>query len=717
MPQEIRVQRFTLVVLAGQTFANVGITIPLLDVTKAFVKLTGTQDYSPTPTLGTAVSQTVIQDSAVVSILSTTQVNVTFADPGTFKTITYEVWEYVGAPGGPNEFLVHGEETAGPVTGIGIVHINTGTAYSSLIETIAISRGLSWTQGGTTLSHSAGAIRANVEELFGFPITRLLRGLPAGSPDEPTFHWTTVEFTGSNWTVQKITMDAADGTPVATRDEPISDVGDWSNAFIHGTRTVNSGLSSNFGFVAWPGPDTTTLRVKYSNTAQVALPNFNLYVIHVVSNPHMRVYHNDSIDGTLPRIINGGDSGTPQTTTATFAFAGTPGDVAPVVGENAILVSAYCDDNFITPPSSNWNITATESAASFAAIATRYRDRATGDIAFQVIDFRMMVDGDLAAGAIDVDLAPGEGARTVERGLSGAIDMTLAPGEATRVRERTLSGSLDATLDPTVGARLRDALLSGAITLTYTTAQAGRVRDGQASALVIELNAGPWTATRIVEGGISNGQILVTAGRFIGNGVTTAQFGMILQPLDPSASIAVSEAELILALANAQAPLSVADAQATMAIVTAALDLQVVAANIALAVSQQTDLGPATGGSSMATVLDLCPIDLEVCVVRGDSTPFSFTLQTTAAVAIPITGWSFLLTVNRQEDPTDTADQLFQLTGLVTDGPNGVFQFSPLTTTFTVVGEFFADIQATDASANVRTLGKGKFTIEQDITK
>ena len=121
----------------------------------------------------------------------------------------------------------------------------------------------------------------------------------------------------------------------------------------------------------------------------------------------------------------------------------------------------------------------------------------------------------------------------------------------------------------------------------------------------------------------------------------------------------------------------------------------------------------------MAT-LNVCPVDIDLCVTRADTEPFSFALINDAGAAIDITGFTFVLTANTEQDPTDETGQLFQLPGVLSGTPtDGIVTFIPIdtpTVTFANAGNFFFDVQQTDTLA-IRTIIKGKLEIRQDITK
>jgi hypothetical protein len=112
------------------------------------------------------------------------------------------------------------------------------------------------------------------------------------------------------------------------------------------------------------------------------------------------------------------------------------------------------------------------------------------------------------------------------------------------------------------------------------------------------------------------------------------------------------------------------------------------------------------------------PIALDVSYTRGDSVPIPFTLTDLDGVAIDISGFTFELTVDPNPDPTDAGDNLFSLTGAITDAANGKFQFAPtIVQSDQTPDTYFYDIQMIDGSLAKQTIVKGKFTILPDITK
>ena len=116
--------------------------------------------------------------------------------------------------------------------------------------------------------------------------------------------------------------------------------------------------------------------------------------------------------------------------------------------------------------------------------------------------------------------------------------------------------------------------------------------------------------------------------------------------------------------------------------------------------------------------LNLCPVIIDICISRGDTNPFTFTIVDEDDAVVNITGFSYLLTVDPSESPVDASGNLFGLVGTVTDGPNGVVEFGmSLAQSDQTPQVYFHDTQQTDGSSNVTTVARGRFEIQQDITK
>ena len=105
---------------------------------------------------------------------------------------------------------------------------------------------------------------------------------------------------------------------------------------------------------------------------------------------------------------------------------------------------------------------------------------------------------------------------------------------------------------------------------------------------------------------------------------------------------------------------------------------------------------------------------------RGDTFPVRFTLVDAAGVAVDITGFTgFLLTVDPSSEPTGPGNNLFQSIGAIVGAPTaGVFEYPiSLVDSDQTPEVYFYDAQFTDAGGSIRTISRGKWTVEQDVTK
>lgn len=112
------------------------------------------------------------------------------------------------------------------------------------------------------------------------------------------------------------------------------------------------------------------------------------------------------------------------------------------------------------------------------------------------------------------------------------------------------------------------------------------------------------------------------------------------------------------------------------------------------------------------------PDSIDLCRLRGDTFPMEFTVKDSSDVVVDITGATFLLTVDPNPDPTDALANLFQIAGVITDAVNGVFTVTPNATQMDQSPDvYFYDLEMIDGAGLIRTIAKGKFEIQQDITK
>lgn len=118
----------------------------------------------------------------------------------------------------------------------------------------------------------------------------------------------------------------------------------------------------------------------------------------------------------------------------------------------------------------------------------------------------------------------------------------------------------------------------------------------------------------------------------------------------------------------------------------------------------------------MATDLNICPVEKNVCITRGDSKTFGFNLfQGDGTTPRVITGFSYTMTVSAKKKPVAADPIVFAVSGAVSS-PSVTFSPSTVNTDKTPKKYYF-DVQETNGSGEIYTVIKGEFLIKQDITK
>lgn len=108
---------------------------------------------------------------------------------------------------------------------------------------------------------------------------------------------------------------------------------------------------------------------------------------------------------------------------------------------------------------------------------------------------------------------------------------------------------------------------------------------------------------------------------------------------------------------------------------------------------------------------------MKITRTRGDTCAdqFAITMKVSGQAA-DLSGCSFLMTLSRTANPTDSSTQVYQLTGEV--GAGGVVSFYPTEEQANQIGTFYFDVQMQDAQGRKRTIVPvDTYTYTQDITK
>lgn len=104
---------------------------------------------------------------------------------------------------------------------------------------------------------------------------------------------------------------------------------------------------------------------------------------------------------------------------------------------------------------------------------------------------------------------------------------------------------------------------------------------------------------------------------------------------------------------------------------------------------------------------------------RGDTYADELIIKSKkTGLPVPITGYSFVLTVDPTKDPTSAATNLYSIVGVILDAAEGRVEFAPTPLQADVApGNYFYDVQMIDGAGRKRTIVLDKYKYEQDISK
>lgn len=374
MASALKIQRGQTVFGASADSATAAITA-VGALTKAFARITGVSRCAQAPHAGDTVDRN--NDDLSMTCLLTAVDTVTFTRRSTGAdedvTVWWEVWEYVGSPGGRDEFVVHVHESITILSG-SLTANGASFTPSNAADVVAFLCGVS----SANVNETWGNANARMTVIGSAPANA--RANRATNGGDLTVSYAAVEFTGIDWSVDRRSLAfTAAGTDEAFT---VTDVVDWAQALI-----VNCGLSTSsvhgndeVGYTVRPGSSTTQVlaRLRSGHSA----PSGTDAEVAVLRNRKLRVEHQDSVAGGGTDFSGGGAA--PQTVTVTV-------DAVPSTAEAAVEATADNDDAGTNYPSAQWLFRlASVSSVEFR----RSRTVGGGDWALQVADFSG-VDGSI----------------------------------------------------------------------------------------------------------------------------------------------------------------------------------------------------------------------------------------------------------------------------------------------------------------------------------
>jgi hypothetical protein len=257
----------------------------------------------------------------------------------------------------------------------------------------------------------------------GSDYVRLKRGGTALAADVSV---AVVEFTGTSWAVQN-DNEHNYSSAGANETETITDVADWSHAFIVASHRCDLDNNDELGWICWPGSSTTTVRFRINTAA--TNPGNHYTIAHVIRNDSMDVQHLDSVTGSGTDHPVG--SAAPQQIETSITAVNDPLSTSLV---------ASADDNDISPdyPQPFWGYTLN---GDDEVTWWRGRYNSVAEWALQVVEWPLVL-GEMSGTAAGTSTADGnlEG--------DGALAGTIA-GTSTADGDLEGDGALAGTIDGT----------------------------------------------------------------------------------------------------------------------------------------------------------------------------------------------------------------------------------------------------------------------------
>lgn len=216
--------------------------------TSAFIRITNTSMTGAGHNTGVATAQNASNVTAYITNPANIMTSVTIARTGATNNtrVSWEIVEFIGAPGSDNEMIVRSQTTAAyTTTGL----IATGTPASGVIDDADVVVFITGQQNPLANSTAYNTGLSTSEWAGGTNEPVFKRG--GASTNAVITSYAVVEFTGPNWAVQRSEHTYTNaGT---TETEPITALNSLLRAFIHTQKRNTAALTGQdeFGHEVW----------------------------------------------------------------------------------------------------------------------------------------------------------------------------------------------------------------------------------------------------------------------------------------------------------------------------------------------------------------------------------------------------------------------------------------------------------------------------------
>lgn len=401
MANDVQVKRYYWSASGGAT--SVAVTIDSVNTAKSFARPIA----SPTGGTNNGGTNYVIDVTAMTIITGATEVTVYLDGGTTVREGYFEVWEYTGPTGGSSEFKVlHHARVQFPSSTTSQA-VTLSTTATTAANCVAIWSGYNATGFGSTEQARGDELttRLEVTSTTNCQMTRF------DGTAEIYVGVTVIEFTGSDWTVNKYNGSYPSSTTgVATLSMGFT-VSSWATSMYFYTWEVTDGGTGqdDITLMLFPGSGTTSQIRAYNDVSRTTPPDFTLYV---VEHADLSVEHNDSIDGTANDVTSGG-------------FKPATDITAPTDWELSTAISFYVASNGI--PSQN----AANSWTAWLPISTNL-DTEYGSS-------NQDEDNSLCFSIIDLDAIAGSASTTYPQSVAGSL---TSSGSVKKSVDKSKAGTL-----------------------------------------------------------------------------------------------------------------------------------------------------------------------------------------------------------------------------------------------------------------------------------
>lgn len=326
---DFKVQRGYTIIADGNTTATITAGVDYTAPTgPAFIRIIAAEGKSGIGQTSGGGQQYADDITVYISNPANLGTSITFTRVGSANNcrLSWEIIEYIGSNGGANEFKVR---EAGTVSFSTIELTKDTGAISGIVDDADVVVFITGQSSDDTDQYDFDAIQCTAEWLSATDVARFIRGSSGGGTVGLDLSYVVVEFTGSNWTVQRVEHQYSAAGSWET--ESITTVGALARTFLHiqkrlNITTGNPGLDE-FGHEVYL---YTTSSIRFQLESGADNPGNHYSVCWVIEN--------SQTDGTpmdVTRIAGtrgDGEGSEEDTWTETISISAT--DEASVMGES-----------------------------------------------------------------------------------------------------------------------------------------------------------------------------------------------------------------------------------------------------------------------------------------------------------------------------------------------------------------------------------------------